>query len=202
MKLQEIYKILEIPDSTLSDWDKNPKRKKLMKLLRALDKKTVETLLEKEDFTPKYSIHTRKMKLDKRLFKQDLFYSREDGSVIDIDNLISIYLKQPNQDDTNTLLYLFGAKRVKKTLEKNKKHMTTQDYNEAEEQIEYSISSKRYQKKYTIPPIEEILKRPKKRYIDILHQKYSNSEILEIAVANNISYPALFQLRKMIGESV
>lgn len=202
MKLQEIYKILEIPDSTLSDWDKNPKRKKLMKLLRALDKKTVETLLEKEDFTPKYSIHTRKMKLDKRLFKQDLFHSREDGSVIDIDNLISIYLKQPNQDDTNTLLYLFGAKRVQKTLEKNKKHMTTQDYNEAQEQIEYSISSKRYQKKYTIPPIEEILKRPKKRYIDILHQKYSNSEILEIAAANNISYPALFQLKKMIGESV
>ncbi|MFK5938307.1 MAG: hypothetical protein QM497_07920 [Sulfurimonas sp.] len=200
MKLQEIQNILEIPDSTLSDWDKNPKRKQLMKLLRSLDVETAQTLLDKEDFTPKYSPHTRKIKLDKTLFRQDLLYSREDSSVIDIDNLISIYLKQPNQDDTNTLLYLFGTQRVRKLLEKNKEHMPVEDYEEALEQIEYGLSSRQYQKTHTLPSIEEIIQKPKQRYIDILHQKYSKEEILKMAAGNNTSYPVLFKLKKMLGE--
>ena len=200
MKLQEIQNILDIPDSTLSDWDKNPKRKKLMKLLRSLDVKTTHILLEKEDFTPKYSPYTRKIKLDKSLFRQDLLYSRENSSIIDINNLISIYLKQPNQDDTNTLLYLFGTARVRKTLQKNKKYMPLVDYEEALQQVEYAISSSQYKKTYKVPPIEEIVKKPKQRFIDILRQQYSKEEILKIAANNDVSYPIIFKLQKMLGK--
>jgi hypothetical protein len=199
MKLQEIQNILDIPDSTLSDWDKNPKRKKLMKLLRSLDVKTTHILLEKEDFTPKYSPYTRKIKLDKSLFKKDLLHSRENSSIIDIDNLISIYLKQPNQDDTNTLLYLFGAARVRKILQKNKKYIPLVDYEEALQQVEYAISSSQYKKIYKVPPIEEIVKKPKQRFIDILRQQYSKEEILKIAANNDVSFPIIFKLQKMLG---
>ena len=199
MKLQDIQNILEIPDSTLSDWDKNPKRKKLMKLLRALDKKEVNILLEQEEFTPKYSIQTRKIKLNKNLFKKDLLYSRENNSIIEIDNLIAIYLKQPNQTDTHTLLYLFGSKRVKKVLQKVQQYIDIKDYNEAKEQIEYAISKTRYQTNYVLPAVESIMKEPKERYIEILQEKYSKDKIISMAISNNVSYSSLFKLKKIIG---
>lgn len=200
MKPKEIEEILGIADSTLSDWDKNPKRKKLMKLLRSLDKKQVVSLLEKEEFAPKYSPNTRKIKLQKSWFKKDLLYSREDNSIIDIDNLIAIYLKQPNQEDTNTLLYLFGAKRLKKVLRKLQDHIDPKDFQEALEQIEYAISKKEYKKRYPLPDIETIFKHPKERYLEILQERYSKRKILSMAQANNLSYTALFQLKKMVAQ--
>ena len=200
MKPKEIEEILGIADSTLSDWDKNPSRQRLMKLLRTIDKKEVLALLEQENFTPKYSPNTKRIKLRKKWFKQDLLYSREDNSVIDIDNLVAIYLKQPNQSDTNTLLYLFGAKRLNKVLEKIKEHIAPQDYNEAKEQIEYAISKESYKSKYPLPDIKTIFANPKERHLEILQERYSTKKILSMAQANNCSYNALFKLKKMVGE--
>jgi len=199
MRLQDMQNLLDIPVSTLSDWDKNPKRQKLMKLLRALDIEDVETLLEKEAFTPKYSPRTRKIKLHKEWFAKDLLYSREDGSIIEIDNLIAIYLKQPNQKDTNKLLYLFGSKRVKKVLDKIKTDLDEKDYKEAKEQIEYALSANEYKKHHKLPSISEIVKEPKERYVELLQKQYSKEEILSMAVANNASYPSLFKLKKVMG---
>ncbi len=198
MKLQEIENILGIADSTLSDWDRNPRRKKLMKLLRALNKKEVLLLLESEEFTPKYSSKTRKIKLHKKWFQKDLLYSREDNSLIEIDNLIAIYLKQPNQVDTNTLLYLFGTTRVKKVLKKTEETLDPVDYNEAKEQIEYAISKKRYKKEHPLPPVEKILANPKERYIEMLQEKYSKKRIIAMAEANNLSYNAMFKIKKLL----
>jgi len=200
MKLQEIENILGIADSTLSDWDRNLQRKKLMKLLRVLSKKEVLSLLESEEFTPKYSTKTRKIKLHKEWFQKDLFYSREDNSLIEINNLIAIYLKQPNQADTNTLLYLFGSTRVKRVLKKIEDTLDPADYNEAKEQIEYAISKKRYKKEHPLPPVEKILANPKERYIEMLQEKYSKKRIIAMAEANNISYNAMFKIKKIVGE--
>ena len=198
MKLQEIENILGIADSTLSDWDRNPRRKKLMKLLRALNKKEVLLLLESEEFTPKYSSKTRKIKLHKKWFQKDLLYSREDNSLIEIDNLIAIYLKQPNQVDINTLLYLFGTTRIKKILKKTEETLDPVDYNEAKEQIEYAISKKRYKKEHPLPPVEKILANPKERYIEMLQEKYSKKRIIAMAEANNLSYNAMFKIKKLL----
>ena len=200
MRLQEIENILGIADSTLSDWDKNPQRKKLMKLLRTLSKKEVLSLLESEEFTPKYSPKTRKIKLHKKWFQKDLLYSREDNSLIEIDNLIAIYLKQPNQADINTLLFLFGSARVKNVLKKIEAILDPLDYNEPKEQIEYAISKKRYKKEHPLPPIEKVLANPKERYIEILQEKYSKKRIIAMAEANNISYNAMFKIKKIVGE--
>jgi len=200
MRLQEIENILGIADSTLSDWDRNPQRKKLMKLLRTLSKKEVLSLLESEEFTPKYSPKTRKIKLQKKWFQKDLFYSRENNSLMEIDNLIAIYLKQPNQADTNTLLYLFGSTRVKRVLKKIEAILDSVDYNEAKEQVEYAISKKRYKKEHPLPPIEKVLENPKERYIEMLQEKYSKKRIIAMAEANNISYNAMFKIKKIVGE--
>ena len=200
MRLQEIGNILCIANSTLSDWDRNPQRKKLMKLLRTLSKKEVLSLLESEEFTPKYSPKTRKIKLHKKWFQKDLLYSREDNSLIEINNLIAIYLKQPNQADTNTLLSLFGSTRVKSVLKKIEVSLDPVDYNEAKEQIEYAISKKRYKKEYPLPPVEKILANPKERYIEMLQEKYSKERIIAMAEANNISYNAMFKIKKIVGE--
>ena len=200
MKLQEIENILGIADSTLSDWDRNPQRKKLMKLLRVLSKKEVLSLLESEEFTPKYSPKTRKIKLHKEWFQKDLLYSREDNSLIEIDNLIAVYLKQPNQADINTLLYLFGSTRLKRVLKKIEDTLDLVDYNEAKEQIEYAISKKRYKKEHPLPPVEKILENPKERYIEMLQEKYSKKRIIAMAEANNISYNAMFKIKKIVGE--
>ena len=200
MRLQEIGNILGIANSTLSDWDRNPQRKKLMKLLRTLSKKEVLSLLESEEFTPKYSPKTRKIKLHKKWFQKDLLYSREDNSLIGINNLIAIYLKQPNQADTNTLLSLFGSTRVKSVLKKIEVSLDPVDYNEAKEQIEYAISKKRYKKEYPLPPVEKILANPKERYIEMLQEKYSKERIIAMAEANNISYNAMFKIKKIVSE--
>ena len=200
MRLQEIENILGIADSTLSDWDRSPQRKKLMKLLRALDKNKAVSLLESEEFTPKYSPKTRKIKLNKKWFQKDLFHSREDASPIEIDNLLAVYLKQPNQADINTLLYLFGSTRLKRVLKKIEVALEPVDYNEAKEQIEYAISKKRYKKEHPLPTIENILENPKERYIEILQEKYSKKHIIAMAEANNISYNAMFKIKKIVGE--
>jgi len=55
---------------------------------------------------------TQNIKLNKKLYKKDLLWSREDGTAISIRNLITIYLNTPNQEDTITLLKQFGGART------------------------------------------------------------------------------------------
>lgn len=201
MKIQEMQEILNIPDSTLGDWDNNPKRRKLMKLLRALKKEDALKLLQEENFTPKYSPLTRKIKLNKSLFHKDLLFSREDGSPIEIDTLIATYLKTPNQKDTNTLLYIFGAARLKKVLEKIKSYIDMKDYDEAQEQIEYAIDKNSFIEKHSnLININTALTDPKERYIEPLLQKYSKEQLLDMASANSLSYGRLFKLKKLLSE--
>ena len=79
--------------------------------------------------------------------------------------------------------------------------MNAMDYKEAEEQIEYAVSSEAYNEQHTLPALEEIIRHPKQRYIDRLTQKYSSSEILKIANSNNVHFTTLFQIKKMLGDS-
>jgi len=201
MTTQEIETILGVPNSTLSDWSNGSRREKLAKLLRAIDITTVEHLIYKHEQKPKISPKTQNIKLNKKLFNKDLLWSRENGSVMSIKNIISIYLNTPNQDDIKTLLNQFGEKRVLNVLHKNRPYMHSDDYTEANEQTQYAISSDTYTKTHLLPDIKEIIKNPKQRYIEILTKKYSNEKILEIAQSENISYPMMFQLKKILGKS-
>ncbi|PHR54154.1 MAG: hypothetical protein COA44_13980 [Arcobacter sp.] len=199
MTTQEIETILGVPNSTLSDWSNSDKRGSLAKLLRAIDLTTAQSLINKQAQKPKVSPRTQNIKLNKKLYKKDLLWSREDGAVISIKNLITIYLSTPNQEDTRTLIKQFGEERVLHVLEKNKALMNTHDYKEVEEQIEYTVSPKAYQDKYSLPSLKTIAAEPKHRYLEILAQQFSPAKVLEMLKDYNLSYPALFKIQKKLG---
>lgn len=201
MTTQEITKLLEIPNSTLSDWDNSSKRKNLVKLLRALKSEDVISIITAKDQKAKYSPSTRKIRLNKKLFKKDMLWSRQDGSTIEIKNLISVYLNTPNQEDIATLLKLFGYERVISELHKNATSMPKEDYTEVLEQIAYANDPDGYFDSHPLPTLKQVLKRPKKRYIDALVKQYTPSELITMAKAFNVTYPSIFQIKKMTGLS-
>ena len=201
MTTNEIETILGVPNSTLSDWNNSDKRNSLAKLLQAIDLSTAQSLIDKQTQKPKVSPRTQSIKLNKKLYRKDLLWSREDGTVISIKNLITIYLNTPNQEDTRTLLKQFGEERVLHILEKNKAFMNMYDYKEVKEQIEYAISPKEYQDKYSLPSFKTIAAEPKHRYLEILAKQFSPNKVLEMLKEYNISYPALFKIQKTLGLS-
>jgi hypothetical protein len=196
--MKEINELLDIPTSTMSDWDRSPKRAKLAKLLKNIDVETVEKLLNMTDNTPKYSYKTQKIKLNKSLFTKDILWAHEDGSEVAIKTLISAFFNIPNQDDTKKLIELFGEKRVRNILKKNKEIILKEDYKEVDEQIFYAVSPNEYFLKYTIPDIDYILHNPKQRYIDKLLLTYEEDDILEMAKSKNVSLTTTLQIKKFL----
>ena len=201
MTTAEITKLFHIADSTLSDWESNPKRQKLLTLLHTISPIEVYTYLSPKNIPPKFSPNTRIIKLRKEWFSIDLLWSRQDRSLIEINTLISIYLSTPNQEDTEALIRLFGIERVMMVLMKLKETIPPEDFNEANEQIEFVMDADEYFEKHTIPPMEELLRHPKKRYIVYLSNQYSADELLKMAQAKKVPFNSLFQIKKMTGLS-
>jgi hypothetical protein len=201
MTTQEIQQLLNIADSTLSDWENSPKRKNLVRLLRALKSDDVANIINAKNPHPKYSEHTRTIRLSKKLFTKDLFWSRQDGSMIDIKNLITVYLSNPNQEDTEVLINLFGYTRVLSVLNQIRPSMYEEDYSEALEQIQYAQEPEIFYTLHTIPPIEEIVKKPKQRYINQLIKHYNPSEIIKLAQKHGAPFSSIFQIKKMTGDN-
>lgn len=197
----EITQTFQIADSTLSDWESNPKRKNLLTLLRAMSLEEAENYLNSQKIPPKFSTKTRFIKLKKEWFSIDLLWSRQDRSVVEINSLISVYLSTPNQDDSEVLIRLFGIERVKTVLMKIKDTMPIQDFHEAKEQLEYTIDPESYYKSHSLPSLENLLKHPKKRYITYLTKQYTPEEIVQMAQEKKVAFNALFQIKKMTGVS-
>lgn len=201
MTTAQIRQIFHISDSTLSDWESNPKRQKLLTLLRSMSVDEAQSYLQPKKIPSKFSPKTRFIKLRKEWFKIDLLWSRQDRSLIEINTLISIYLSTPNQSDTQTLLRLFGIERIHAVLSKLKEIIAVEDYNEAKEQIDFAIDAENYYVTHTFPPIEELLRHPKKRHIDYLSKRYSADELVKMAQEKKVPFNSLFQIKKMIGLS-
>jgi hypothetical protein len=199
MTMKEIKQHLDIPTSTMSDWDKSTKRSKLAKLLKNIDIETVQKLLSIEDTAPKYSEKTQKIKLNKKLFKKDILWAQEDGSEVSIKNLVSAFFNIPNQEDTATLIQLFGEKRVRNILKKNKLIMSDEDFQETTQQIEYAVHPEKFFESYPLPELDAILHHPKQRYIDKLLQNYSEEEILSMAKKEKVSLSTQLQIKKFFN---
>lgn len=197
----EITKMFQIADSTLSDWESNPKRQKLFILLRTISLDEAETYLQPKNTPSKFSPKTRFIKLRKEWFTIDLLWSRQDHSLIEINSLVSIYLSTPNQEDTQTLIRLFGVERVRSILMKLEDTMPIEDYNEAKEQIEFSIDPETYFEVHPLPSLEELLRHPKKRYMMYLTKQYSADELVKMAQKKKVPFNTLFQIKKMTGLS-
>lgn len=201
MTTAQIRQIFHISDSTLSDWESNPKRQKLLTLLRSMSVDEAQSYLQPKNIPSKFSPKTRFIKLRKEWFIIDLLWSRQNRSLIEINTLISVYLSTPNQNDTETLLRLFGIERVRSVLSKLKENMAEEDYNEAQEQIDFVMDAEEYFQMYTLPPIDELLRHPKKRYIDYLSKLYSADELVKMAQEKKVPFNSLFQIKKMTGLS-
>jgi hypothetical protein len=201
MTTAQITQMFHISDSTLSDWDSNPKRQKLLMLLRSMSVEEVQSYLHPKKIPSKFSFKTRFIKLRKEWFTIDLLWSLQDRSLIEINTLISIYLSTPNQDDTEALLRLFGIERVRLVLSKLKENMAEKDYNEAQEQIDFAMDAEEYFQTHTLPPMEELLRHPKKRYITYLSKRYSADELVKMAQERKVPFNSLFQIKKMTGLS-
>lgn len=201
MTTAEITKMFQVADSTLSDWESNPKRQKLLTLLRTMSLDEAEEYLQPKNRPPKFSPKTRFVKLKKEWFRIDLLWSRQDHSLIEINSLIWIYLSTPNQEDTQALIRLFGIERVRSILMKQKDTMPIEDYNEAKEQIEFSIDPETYFEAHPLPSLEELLRHPKKRYITYLSKQYSADELVKMAQEKKVPFNTLFQIKKMTGLS-
>lgn len=201
MTTAEISQFFHIADSTLSDWESNPKRQKLLTLLRALSLNEVEKYIQPKNIPPKFSQNTRCIKLRKEWFNIDLLWSRQDRSLIEINTLISIYLSTPNQEDTEALIRLFGIERVTLVLMKLKNTIPLEDFNEGLEQLEFAIDADNYFEEHPLPSLEEVLRHPKKRYIAYLSNLYNADELIKIAQEKNVPFNSLFQIKKMAGLS-
>ncbi len=201
MTTAEITKMFQIADSTLSDWESNPKRQKLLALLRTISLDEAEKYIQPKNIPPKFSPKTRFVKLRKEWFSIDLLWSRQDHSLIEINSLIGIYLSTPNQEDTQTLIRLFGIERVRSILIKLENTMPLEDYNEAKEQIEFSIDPETYFENHPLPDLEELLRHPKKRYIAYLSKQYGADKLIKMAQEKKVPFNSLFQIKKMAGLS-
>ena len=200
MTMKEIKLLLDIPTSTMSDWDKSVKRKKLAKVLKNIEVEAVNKLLNMEDYSPKYSQKTQKIRLNKKLFTKDILWAYEDGSEVSIKQLVSALFNIPNQEDTAKLLQLFGEKRVRNILKKHKLIMRVDDYTEMDEQIEYITSPNIYHERHALPSLDSILHNPKQRYIDKLLEVYSEGELLNMAKNEHVNLTTLLQIKKFISK--
>jgi hypothetical protein len=201
MTTAQITQMFHISDSTLSDWKSNPKRQKLLALLRSMSADEAQSYLQPTNIPSKFSSKTRFIQLRKEWFSIDLLWSRQNRSLIEINTLISIYLSTPNQNDTQTLLRLFGSERVQLVLSKLKETMAVEDYNEAKEQIDFAMGEESYYATHTLPHIEELLRHPKVRYITYLAKQYSADELVKMAQERNVPFNSIFQLKKIMGHS-
>lgn len=57
------------------------------------------------------------IKIDKSMFEFDLFWSVEDGSLVDIDTLINVYSQYSNTKNMKALVALFSKEKVLSVIE-------------------------------------------------------------------------------------
>lgn len=198
MTTSEIKKTFGIAASTLSDWSRDPAKKRLAMLLRAIDGETAEKLIREQSNTPKYSPVTRRIKLDKKMFGRDLLWSVQDGDPVEIDKIITLYLDQPDEDDTKAMLGLFGAQRLKKAARKRIKPSGEAAYAEAMEQIAYAEDPEGFYAERPLPTMERFLAHPKKREAKWLVAHYGKDAVLRAAERQTDSFAELFRIKKMV----
>lgn len=100
------------------------------------------------------------------------------------------------------MLRLFGIERVQSVLSKLQENIFKEDYNEVKEQTDFAIDTEVYFQTHTFPPMEEILRHPKTRYIAFLAKQYSMDELVKMAKERNVPFNAIFQIKKMMGLSI
>jgi hypothetical protein len=71
------------------------------------------------NFNARTFIYQEAINIDKSLFEFDLFWSIQNGTLVNIDTLINIYSQYVNTQNMKALVSLFGKKRVLSVIRAN-----------------------------------------------------------------------------------
>ncbi len=119
----EISKMLDIPPNTIADWSKEKsKRNTLYAFLSKMEPeeaKKINLRKLKNNDKPKFSKKAKTVKLNKSWFSTDLLWSSGNDQRIGINRMITIYMSNPDQRNTDSLIKLFGAERIEAVINDN-----------------------------------------------------------------------------------
>lgn len=204
----EISKMLDIPLKTLADWKKkSSKRNKLYVFLSKMGIEEAQMINTREIDKEKASIFSSSAKsvvLKKSWFKTDLLWSSADGQRIGIDRLITAYMSKPEQRNTDKLVKLFGAKRVKAVIDKNFNNNNFEFIRKtANEQVNYenrALKVSKIKKNITVNPLKlsRVLRGASQQTIDRIYSKVGETPIVEAIKMFKPKYPDTMIVKKQV----
>jgi len=206
----EISKILDIPSNTIADWSKTKsKRNKLYSFLSKMkldEVKKINSRKNKTDDKPKFSKKAKSVKLDKSWFYTDLLWSSGNEQRIGINRIISIYMSNPEQRNTDSLIKLFGADRIETVINDNFDfdNRTKSVKTTALEQVHYGFApiKRKYKRKLVIntDKLSKQLTGATQKRIDRIVSKVDKNIILE--AARKVSFPQSYAIEDKIEYAI
>lgn len=205
----EITNILDIPTKTLADWKKKEsKRNSLYDFLSKINPEEATSIDARKaplKSKSKFSDKAKSVTLQKDWFHTDLLWSGVDGQRIGIDRLITIYMNNPDQRNTDSLLKLFGPKRVEAVVDKN--FNITSDTQVVKsialEQIHYGykkVKALKRDKEIKINPLKlsKVLRNASQKRIDMIFSRIGEELMIEASKTFKPKYPASMIVQKQI----
>jgi len=204
----EISKMLEIPLKTLADWKKeSSKRNKLYAFLSKMGREEAHMInardIEKEEVST-FSSAAKSVILKKSWFKTDLLWSSADGQRIGIDRLITLYMSKAEQRNTDQLVRLFGAKRVKAVIDKNFNNSDFEVVRRvANEQVDYenrALKVATVKRNIRVNPVKlsRVLRGASQETIDHIYSKVGETPIVEATKMFKPKYPDTMIVKKQV----
>jgi len=147
---------------------------------------------------PVYSNEIKNINLNKRWFKIDLFWPTANNAILEIDNIIVVYMGRPNQVDTDKICQLFGADRALSMIEIHLENDVGKE--EALQQVNY-YQCKVYNQKFTINTyeVERVFIRPKQHVVDYLCELNGPDNLAKEVSQNKVDFSKRNQFKKMIA---
>jgi len=210
MKDIEISRMLDIPSNTVADWSKTKsKRNKLYKFLSKMKLDEAKTINSRKNITydkPKFSKKAKTVKLDKSWFYTDLLWSSGNEQRIGINRIISIYMSNPEQRNTDSLLKLFGAERIETVINNNFDfdNRTKSVKTTALEQVRYGFApiKIKHKRKLVIntDKLSKQLTGATQKRIDSIVSKVDKNTILE--AAHKVRFPESYVIEDKIEYAI
>jgi len=202
----EISNMLDIPSNTIADWSKTKsKRNKLYTFLSKMkldEVKIINSRKNKSSDKPKFSKKAKTVKLDKNWFYTDLLWSSGNEQRIGINRIISIYMSNPEQRNTDSLIKLFGAERIELVINNNFDFddKTKNVKATALEQVHYGFTpiSTKNRKKLTVDTekLSKQLAGASQKKIDKIISKVDEKIVLE--AAHKVKFPESYAIEDKI----
>ncbi len=206
----EISKMLDIPPNTIADWSKKKsKRNTLYAFLLKMEPeeaKKINSRKLKNNDKAKFNKNAKTVKLDKSWFSTDLLWSSGNDQRIGINRIITIYMSNPDQRNTDSLIKLFGAERIETVINDNFDfdNKTKSVKSTALEQVHYGFPpiKRKYKRKLVIntDKLSKQLSGASQKRIDRIVSKVDKNTILE--AAHKVRFPESYAIEDKIEYAI